>query len=52
VRLVYGSADTVTPPAFGRWYAAHLPGASLEVVDGAAHYVALTAWERILASFT
>jgi pimeloyl-ACP methyl ester carboxylesterase len=52
VRLVYGSADTVTPPAFGRWYAAHLPGASLELVDGAAHYVALTAWERILASFT
>ena len=52
VRLVYGSADTVTPPAFGRWYAARLPGASLEVVDGAAHYVALTAWGRILASFT
>jgi pimeloyl-ACP methyl ester carboxylesterase len=52
VRLLYGSADTVTPPAFGRWYAAHLPGASLEVVDGAAHYVALTAWGRILASFT
>jgi pimeloyl-ACP methyl ester carboxylesterase len=52
VQLVYGSADTVTPPAFGRWYAAHLPGASLEVVDGAAHYVALGAWTRILASFT
>jgi len=52
VRLVYGSADTVTPPAFGRWYADHLPGASLEVVEGAAHYVALTAWGRILATFT
>jgi pimeloyl-ACP methyl ester carboxylesterase len=52
VRLVYGSADTVTPPAFGRWYAENLPGASLDVVDGAAHYVALTAWGRILATFT
>jgi pimeloyl-ACP methyl ester carboxylesterase len=52
VHLMYGSADTVTPPAFGRWYAAHLPGAALEVVDGAAHYLALSAWARILASFT
>jgi pimeloyl-ACP methyl ester carboxylesterase len=52
IRLLYGSEDTVTPPAFGRWYAAHLPGASLEVVDGSAHYLALSAWARILASFT
>ena len=52
VRLAYGAADTVTPPAFGRWYAALLPGASLEVVDGAAHYLALGAWGRFLASFT
>ena len=52
VRLAYGSADTVTPPDFGRWYATHLPGASFDLVDGAAHYLALTAWARWLASFT
>jgi pimeloyl-ACP methyl ester carboxylesterase len=52
VRLTYGSADAVTPPAFGRWYAAHLPNATLDVVAGGAHFLALTAWARILASFT
>ena len=52
VRLAYGSADTVTPPAFGRWYEAHLPDATLEVTNGAAHYLALTAWGGFLASFT
>ena len=49
VALAYGSEDAVTPPAFGRWYAAHLPDAALEVVDGAAHYLALTAWDRLLS---
>jgi pimeloyl-ACP methyl ester carboxylesterase len=50
VRLWYGSADTVTPPAFGRWYARHLPTARLEVVDGAAHYLPFTHWPGILAT--
>jgi pimeloyl-ACP methyl ester carboxylesterase len=49
VRLWYGSADGVTPPAFGRWYRAHLPGARLTVVDGAGHYLALTRWPDLLA---
>ena len=48
VRLVYGTEDAVTPPAFGRWYAARLPGAHLDLVAGAAHYVALTAWDDLL----
>ena len=48
VRLWYGEHDTVTPPAFGRWYAAHLPHATLEVVPGAAHYLALTRWADLL----
>ena len=52
VRLWYGSADEVTPPAFGRWYADHLPRATLTVVDGAAHYLALTCWSEILAALT
>lgn len=48
VHLWYGEHDTVTPPAFGRWYAAHLPHATLEVVPGAAHYLALTRWADLL----
>ncbi|HET6775252.1 MAG TPA: alpha/beta hydrolase [Acidimicrobiales bacterium] len=50
VHLWYGTADVVTPPAFGRWYAARLPGASLAVVEGAAHYLAFTAWPDLLAT--
>jgi pimeloyl-ACP methyl ester carboxylesterase len=48
VLLWYGERDAVTPPAFGRWYAACLPGATLEVVPGAAHYLALTRWASLL----
>lgn len=47
-RLWYGSADTVTPPAFGEWYAGQLAAATLEVVPGAAHYLLLTRWADIL----
>jgi pimeloyl-ACP methyl ester carboxylesterase len=50
VHLWHGTADVVTPPAFGRWYAARLPGASLAVVEGAAHYLAFTAWPDLLAT--
>ena len=49
VRLWYGEVDQVTPVAFGRWYAAHLPDATLTVVAGAGHYVALTRWSELLA---
>lgn len=49
VRLAYGSDDPVTPPAFGRWYAERLPAARLDLVAGAAHYLALTAWDDLLA---
>ncbi|HEX6421796.1 MAG TPA: alpha/beta hydrolase [Acidimicrobiales bacterium] len=48
VRLWYGARDTVTPPAFGRWYAGRLPRARLDVVDGAGHYLVFAAWERLL----
>jgi pimeloyl-ACP methyl ester carboxylesterase len=50
VHLWYGTADLVTPPAFGRWYAAHLPGAVLTVVEGAGHYLAFTRWSELLAT--
>jgi len=49
VRLWYGEVDVVTPVRFGRWYAAHVPGARLFVVPGAGHYVALTRWSEMLA---
>lgn len=48
VRLVYGAQDTVCPPAFGRWYAARLPDATLDVIDGAGHLVLLERWTEIL----
>ena len=48
VRLWYGEVDRVTPVAFGRWYAAHLPDATLTVVAGAGHYLALTRWSELL----
>ena len=48
--LWYGADDVVTPPAFGRWYRAHLPRASLTIVEGAAHYLAFTRWADMLAA--
>jgi pimeloyl-ACP methyl ester carboxylesterase len=50
VRLWWGAEDTVTPPAFGAWYAAHLPGAILEVVPEAGHYLPLTRWTELLGT--
>ena len=47
-RLWYGSADALTPPAFGEWYARKLPAATLDVVPGAAHYLLFTHWADIL----
>lgn len=48
VRLWYGTADTTTPPAFGRWYTSQLPASHLELVDGAGHYLPFTHWPRLL----
>jgi pimeloyl-ACP methyl ester carboxylesterase len=48
VRLWYGEVDSVTPAAFGRWYTARLPGATLAVVPGAGHSVAPTRWSLLL----
>lgn len=47
-RIWCGTADEVAPPAFGRWWAALLPDAHLEVVDGASHVLALTHWTTLL----
>jgi len=43
-RLVYGTADVTCPPAFGEWYAARLPTATLEIIEGAAHGFPFVHW--------
>jgi pimeloyl-ACP methyl ester carboxylesterase len=50
VHLWYGTADTVTPPAFGEWYARQLPHAALHVVTGAGHYLPFTHWSLLLGA--
>jgi pimeloyl-ACP methyl ester carboxylesterase len=50
VRLWYGRDDPVTPPAFGEWYARRLPDATLEIVDGAAHFLLFTRWADIVGA--
>jgi non-heme chloroperoxidase len=50
VRLWYGSRDRSAPPAFGHWFAAHLPDATLEVIDGAGHCLVLPRWAEIVGS--
>jgi pimeloyl-ACP methyl ester carboxylesterase len=52
VRLWYGELDQTSPPTFGRWYADHLPNATLEVLGGAGHCFPLPRWEDLLASLT
>lgn len=52
VHLWYGGHDLVAPPAFGRWYEAHLPHASLTVDAAAAHFLLFTRWSDILTTLT
>jgi pimeloyl-ACP methyl ester carboxylesterase len=35
--VIVGEADVATPPADARWLAAHIAGAELTVIEGAAH---------------
>jgi pimeloyl-ACP methyl ester carboxylesterase len=49
VDLVYGALDSTAPPAFGRWWAATLPDAQLEVLPDEGHLLALTRWADLLA---
>lgn len=48
VELIYGTEDGTCPAAMGEWFAAHLPTATLELVDGAGHLLALTRWPELL----
>ena len=44
---LYGAADLLVPPAHGEWWAARIPAAELDVVDGAGHLVVVPAWPRV-----
>lgn len=48
VRLVYGMQDSTCPPAFGAWFARHIPAATLDVLPDAGHAVLLSHWTPIL----
>lgn len=48
-RLWYGTADASTPPAFGEWFAAHLPHATLHLIPSAGHALVLPRWREVLA---
>ena len=50
VTLAYGTNDTVYPPEIGRSLADRIPGARLEVVEGATHLLVLTHWSMLLDS--
>lgn len=50
VQLWYGTLDRAAPPAFGHWFAAHLPDATLEVLDGAGHCFVLPRWGDVLGA--
>jgi pimeloyl-ACP methyl ester carboxylesterase len=40
--VIHGDTDPVVPLAHGRWYAAEIAGARLEVLEGAGHAFLLT----------
>ncbi|MBW4701252.1 MULTISPECIES: alpha/beta fold hydrolase [unclassified Micromonospora] len=48
VRLWHGEEDTFAPASHGRWLAARIPGAEIEVQPGAAHFDAMQQLPRML----
>jgi pimeloyl-ACP methyl ester carboxylesterase len=46
--LVHGSADRIIPCSHGRWLAAHLPNATLDLRPGLSHISILSAAEPAL----
>ena len=49
-RVLAGSASDVMPPEAAERFAAAIPGATLELVDGVGHHVELEAPERVAAA--
>ncbi|MEV6801771.1 alpha/beta hydrolase [Micromonospora rifamycinica] len=52
VRLWHGAEDTFAPASHGRWLAARIPGAEIEVQPDAAHFDAMQQLPRILRWLT
>lgn len=50
VAILQGGADSVSPPAVGRWLAARVPQATVEVVDGAGHHLLFPRWGSLMRS--
>nr|MBA2280537.1 alpha/beta fold hydrolase [Acidimicrobiia bacterium] len=48
VRLVHGSADSICGPAVGRWLAARLADATVEVWEGEGHHALFPRWSELL----
>lgn len=46
--LWFGTADAMCGPAAGRWLADRIPGAHLEVLEGASHLLTLVHWQRLV----
>jgi len=49
VRLWHGDADVFSPPGHSVWMAGQIPGATIELQHGAAHFGAMEILPRILA---
>ncbi|MER5338300.1 alpha/beta fold hydrolase [Micromonospora sp. NPDC002717] len=52
VRLWHGADDNFAPVSHGRWLAAQIPGAEMEIRPGAAHFDAVEELPRILRWLT
>lgn len=50
VLLWYGSDDHLFGPPVGAWLADRIPGARLEVIDGASHLLALVHWKDLIGA--
>jgi pimeloyl-ACP methyl ester carboxylesterase len=51
-KLLWGAHDRVVPPDYGRAYAAEIPGASLQLVPQAGHYVHVEQPEIVAAAIS
>jgi len=45
--VLCGALDRLTPPEHSRFMAAHIPGARLEIIEGAGHMVAIERYQEV-----
>ena len=48
VHLIHGDRDPISGPAVGRWYAEHLPSATIEVWEEGSHHALFPRWRDLL----